>query len=195
MVARRTGCPKQQLTNYKCPAGPLHDNKERRSGRPCIPMPRTSIRDGRERMPVTTLPAPLRTIVPPRTSAERTQGGPPRPRRTGAAVSSSPLHDAKEHGHGRTPRRMPGIRGGGHDRGKGFIPIPSHPGSMSVPGRSGKAFGRPSCGPGRQDEHLPQRHASSNRKRQREQASALAWWAWADLNGRPHAYQACALTS
>jgi hypothetical protein len=22
-----------------------------------------------------------------------------------------------------------------------------------------------------------------------------AWWAWADLNGRPHAYQACALTS
>ena len=21
------------------------------------------------------------------------------------------------------------------------------------------------------------------------------WWAWADLNGRPHAYQACALTS
>ena len=22
-----------------------------------------------------------------------------------------------------------------------------------------------------------------------------AWWAWADLNGRPHAYQACALTN
>ena len=25
--------------------------------------------------------------------------------------------------------------------------------------------------------------------------SSGAWWAWADLNGRPHAYQACALTS
>ena len=24
---------------------------------------------------------------------------------------------------------------------------------------------------------------------------AASWWAWADLNGRPHAYQACALTS
>ena len=24
---------------------------------------------------------------------------------------------------------------------------------------------------------------------------SAAWWAWADLNGRPHAYQACALTS
>ena len=26
-------------------------------------------------------------------------------------------------------------------------------------------------------------------------ADGHAWWAWADLNGRPHAYQACALTS
>ena len=26
-------------------------------------------------------------------------------------------------------------------------------------------------------------------------SSGTAWWAWADLNGRPHAYQACALTS
>ena len=24
---------------------------------------------------------------------------------------------------------------------------------------------------------------------------SMTWWAWADLNGRPHAYQACALTS
>jgi hypothetical protein len=27
------------------------------------------------------------------------------------------------------------------------------------------------------------------------EAPAERWWAWADLNGRPHAYQACALTS
>ena len=27
------------------------------------------------------------------------------------------------------------------------------------------------------------------------EAVRAAWWAWADLNGRPHAYQACALTS
>jgi hypothetical protein len=26
-------------------------------------------------------------------------------------------------------------------------------------------------------------------------AATERWWAWADLNGRPHAYQACALTS
>ena len=26
-------------------------------------------------------------------------------------------------------------------------------------------------------------------------AAGLAWWAWVDLNYRPHAYQACALTS
>jgi hypothetical protein len=24
---------------------------------------------------------------------------------------------------------------------------------------------------------------------------SVAWWAWVDLNYRPHAYQACALTS
>jgi hypothetical protein len=23
----------------------------------------------------------------------------------------------------------------------------------------------------------------------------LSWWAWADLNGRPHPYQGCALTN
>ena len=27
------------------------------------------------------------------------------------------------------------------------------------------------------------------------QAHAIGWWAWADLNSRPHAYQACALTN
>jgi hypothetical protein len=32
-------------------------------------------------------------------------------------------------------------------------------------------------------------------RRRRRPQSAPEWWAWADLNGRPHAYQACALTS
>ena len=33
------------------------------------------------------------------------------------------------------------------------------------------------------------------RHTRRSRGARRAWWAWADLNGRPHAYQACALTS
>ncbi len=32
-------------------------------------------------------------------------------------------------------------------------------------------------------------------RRPRWRAHAIGWWAWADLNSRPHAYQACALTN
>lgn len=37
--------------------------------------------------------------------------------------------------------------------------------------------------------------AGSAGPRHRATPERGTWWAWADLNGRPHAYQACALTS
>ena len=52
---------------------------------------------------------------------------------------------------------------------------------------------QPSCGPGHGSLLLP-RTAGSPTPATRAGIQD-DWWAWADLNGRPHAYQACALTS
>jgi hypothetical protein len=59
-----------------------------------------------------------------------------------------------------------------------------HPANPALERASGRQAGFPSGTAGPQ--HRP------------TMAAALpsgGWWAWADLNGRPHAYQACALTS
>ncbi len=37
--------------------------------------------------------------------------------------------------------------------------------------------------------------ADASKATDRWRAHAIGWWAWADLNSRPHAYQACALTN
>ena len=53
----------------------------------------------------------------------------------------------------------------------------------AVPGERGHVgCKRPGPCPGHEDHRL-------------QQGAGRSWWAWADLNGRPHAYQACALTS
>ena len=54
--------------------------------------------------------------------------------------------------------------------------------SMPQPGLRGRGFPFGTAGPG------PKPRGPAPRRMR-------AWWAWADLNGRPHAYQACALTS
>ena len=38
----------------------------------------------------------------------------------------------------------------------------------------------------------PEKHCSCSRQ---SLADLKGWWAWVDLNYRPHAYQACALTN
>jgi hypothetical protein len=38
------------------------------------------------------------------------------------------------------------------------------------------------------------RHHTMCKERKDGRTGGPGWWAWADLNGRPHAYQACALT-
>ena len=48
---------------------------------------------------------------------------------------------------------------------------------------------------GRRAPISPVRAAAGGRLPSSWLATHAWWWAWADLNGRPHAYQACALTS
>ena len=55
----------------------------------------------------------------------------------------------------------------------------------------GKAFGRPRPRPGQ----LPESLSGQMSAPAIEATQNKAWWAWVDLNYRPHAYQACALTS
>jgi hypothetical protein len=87
---------------------------------------------------------------------------------------SSPLHDVKDRAAGvpaagrpaRKPKAAPGSCAPGQ-AGKGF--------PWAFGARTGQAAHRGAAAP--------------------PGAATERWWAWADLNGRPHAYQACALTS
>ena len=47
----------------------------------------------------------------------------------------------------------------------------------------------------RTDDLMLAKHALSQLSYAPSQHTSKAWWAWVDLNYRPHAYQACALTS
>jgi hypothetical protein len=71
---------------------------------------------------------------------------------------------------------------------------PRHHLTMSkehAPGRPGRAGG----GSGRGTFVSGGRATARATTARLPRGGSKAWWAWADLNGRPHAYQACALTS
>ena len=87
---------------------------------------------------------------------------------------SSPLHDVKDRATGRTGGAKP--RRSRHEARARFAR--ARPAGKGFPWAFGARTG--------------QAAGSSPR---RQEAAAERWWAWADLNGRPHAYQACALTS
>ncbi len=70
---------------------------------------------------------------------------------------------------------------------------PSSPPHDVQRARPRRATGKTGGGRGHEG---PPRAARRTRPRARApRQGGRAWWAWADLNGRPHAYQACALTS
>ena len=98
-----------------------------------------------------------------------------RPASVPANGLSSPLHDVKDRATGSTGGGSPrhGSSGPPHETGAGG----------SRRGRGSLIGFRGPDGPGR----LPRPPCLAR--------PAGRWWAWADLNGRPHAYQACALTS
>src|SRR3954466_14327681 len=81
-------------------------------------------------------------------------------------LSSSPPHDVQT-AH---PAPPPGR--------EGWLPVDGDP------------FREAGPGPGHESPHRPLEGGRTAAPRGRAD-----WWAWADLNGRPHAYQACALTS
>ena len=136
----------------------------------------------------TTLPTPERrqglSIPMPFLTRAPSDGRPERREGTRIACQHPSTHDARE------ALREAFVPADGlhhhHTMSKEQSPTTYPPGCIRSDA-AGMAQGRgfPSRRPGRTPRP---RRAGRHRCRR-------AWWAWADLNGRPHAYQACALTS
>ena len=198
----RTRCPKQQLyTNYKCRLPGRRSTTRRRTregaeaGLAAYPCQGRAPETEEYGCTSQLCQHCCATVGSPRTSARRIQGI--RPARGERAQQyrhhhfTMPKNMATDAGHRRDwmPGRHPGITGGAvatAAKGSSHAPRPAR--AKDRPGWLRKAFGRPST-------DQADKGGCSQGRENRAGAPVLAWWAWADLNGRPHAYQACALTS